>query len=177
MGSLEGDRGRVREVRHGRAADRVAVPRLEVARHARHLDDEARRGRDLVQVQREARHARTAGVLDLARAGVERVPRTVGVDHGYPRLEDGTVLEVDNVIWCTGFAPGLGWIDLPVFDDGRVAQHRGVVDSQPGLFFVGQKYLYAPSSSTLLGVDRDARYVVERIAERRRGTARVPALG
>ena len=114
---------------------------------------------------------------DLARAGVERVPRTVGVEHGYPRLEDGTVLEVDNVIWCTGFAPGLGWIDLPVFDDGRVAQHRGVVDSQPGLFFVGQKYLYAPSSSTLLGVDRDARYVVERIAERRRGTARVPALG
>jgi putative flavoprotein involved in K+ transport len=113
---------------------------------------------------------------DLARAGVERVARTVGVEHGRPRLDDGRVLEVGNVIWCTGFDPGLGWIDLPVFEDGRVVHQRGVVDRQPGLFLVGQKYLYAPSSSTLLGVGRDAAHVAERLAERR-GMARVPAMG
>jgi putative flavoprotein involved in K+ transport len=112
---------------------------------------------------------------DLLAAGVERVPRTVGVDHGYPRLEDGKVLEVDNVVWCTGFEPGLDWIELPIFEDGRVVHDRGVVDAVPGLFFVGQKYLYAPSSSTLLGVDRDAHHVVERLAQRQRDQARVPA--
>jgi putative flavoprotein involved in K+ transport len=112
---------------------------------------------------------------DLLAVGVEWVPRTVGVEQGYARLEDGRVPKVDNVVWCTGFEPGLDWIDLPVFEDGRVVHDRGVVDAVPGLFFVGQKYLYAPSSSTLLGVDRDARYVVDRVAQRQRDQARVPA--
>jgi putative flavoprotein involved in K+ transport len=112
---------------------------------------------------------------DLLAAGVERVPRTVGVDDGYPRLEDGRVLKVDNVVWSTGFEPGLDWIHLPIFEEGHVVHDRGVVDAVPGLFFVGQKYLYAPSSSTLLGVDRDARYVVDRVAQRQRDRARVPA--
>src|SRR5436309_191307 len=40
---------------------------------------------------------------DLAAAGVERVPRTEGVRDGQPQLEDGRVLDVANVIWCTGF--------------------------------------------------------------------------
>jgi putative flavoprotein involved in K+ transport len=112
---------------------------------------------------------------DLLAAGVERVPRTVGVDQGYPRLDDGRALKVDNVVWCTGFEPGLDWIDLPIFEDGRVVHDRGVVDAVPGLFFLGQKYLYAPSSSTLLGVDRDARYVADRVALRQRDRGRVLA--
>jgi putative flavoprotein involved in K+ transport len=112
---------------------------------------------------------------DLAGAGVERVPRMVGVEEGHPKLEDGRVLDVANVVWCTGFEPGFDWIDLPVFDDGRVAHERGLVPDQPGLFFVGLKYLYAPSSSTLLGVGRDAAYVADRVAERERDPSRVVA--
>ena len=62
----------------------------------------------------------------LAEAGVERVPRTVGVQDGLPLLEDGRVLDVANVIWCTGFRPDFSWIDLPVFDDdGEPRAHRG----------------------------------------------------
>jgi putative flavoprotein involved in K+ transport len=110
---------------------------------------------------------------DLAAAGVEWVPRTIGVDNGRPKLENGQVLDVANVVWCTGFEPGFDWIDLPVFDDGRVAHDRGVVPDEPGLFFVGLKYLYAPSSSTLLGVGRDAGYIAERVAEREREESRV----
>ena len=40
---------------------------------------------------------------DLAAAGVEQVPRTVGIEDGRPALEDGRILDVSNVIWCTGF--------------------------------------------------------------------------
>ena len=54
---------------------------------------------------------------DLAEAGVERVPRVTGVERSKPQLEGGRVLDVANVIWCTGFHPGFSWIDLPVIRD------------------------------------------------------------
>src|SRR4029077_17724537 len=43
---------------------------------------------------------------DLEAAGVRRVPRVAGVKDGRPLLEDGRVLGVANVVWCTGFHPG-----------------------------------------------------------------------
>jgi len=99
---------------------------------------------------------------DLIAAGVERVPRTTGVRMGKPVLDDGRVLDVANVIWCTGFKPGLDWIDLPIFDDrGEPIHERGLVPSEPGISFVGQHFLYAMSSAMIHGVARDA----ERIAD------------
>lgn len=110
---------------------------------------------------------------DLKRAGVERVPRTVGVVDGYPELEDGRVLDVANVVWCTGFEPGFSWIDLPVFDEnGHVTHDRGVVDAVPGLYFVALKFLHSVLSDTLLAVGRDAGYVVDQLSERQRADTR-----
>ena len=104
---------------------------------------------------------------DLARAGVARVGRIVSVDEGLPVTEDGTRHDVANVLWCTGFDPGLSWLDLPVFDDhGDVVHGRGVVESQPGLYFVALKFQHCILSDALLGVGRDAAYVVDRLHER-----------
>ena len=105
----------------------------------------------------------------LAAAGVERVARVVGVRDGLPLLEDERILDVGNVIWCTGFRPDLSWIDLPVFgDDRREPIHRrGIVDIEPGLYFVGLFFLYAMSSGFFRGVGRDAAYVVRAIAARK----------
>jgi putative flavoprotein involved in K+ transport len=102
---------------------------------------------------------------DIAAAGIERVPRTIGVREGLPLLEDGRALDVANVIWCTGFEPGFSWIDLPVLErDGEPAHRRGVVAGQPGLHFVGLEFLYAASSSMIHGVGRDAAYIASYIA-------------
>jgi putative flavoprotein involved in K+ transport len=69
---------------------------------------------------------------DIDAAGIERVPRTVGVRDGFPVLADARILDVANVIWCTGFRPDFGWIDLPVLDaDGAPVHRRGVVASHP----------------------------------------------
>ena len=104
---------------------------------------------------------------DLAAAGVERVPRTVAVRNGQPEIADGRVLDVANVIWCTGFHLGNSWIHLPVFDQsGEPMQQRGVVTTEPGLYFVGPHFLYALSSTMIHGVGRDAEHVVEAIATR-----------
>jgi putative flavoprotein involved in K+ transport len=102
--------------------------------------------------------------LDRA-TGIERVPRTAGVRGGVPLLDDGRVLEVANVIWCTGFVPDFGWIDLPVFDrDGGPVHNRGIVGSEPGLYFVGLLFLYALSSPLVGGVGRDAEHIARHIA-------------
>ena len=104
---------------------------------------------------------------DLTAAGVQRVGRIAGVRDGKPVLEDGRVLDVGNVIWCTGFDPGLSWIDLPVFgEDGEPRHERGVVAGEPGLYFVGLHFLYAFSSTMIHGVGRDAQHVAEAIAAR-----------
>ena len=107
---------------------------------------------------------------DIADAGIERVPRTVGVQDGLPVLEDGRVLQVSNVIWCTGFGRDFSWIDLPVFGEEEEPKEplhdRGIVVNEPGLYFVGLFFLYAPSSPLLRGVGRDAKRVVKAIASR-----------
>jgi putative flavoprotein involved in K+ transport len=79
---------------------------------------------------------------DIIAAGIKRVGRTIGVRDGYPLLEDGTVAEVSNVIWCTGYAPDFSWIDL----------------------LIGLPFLYSLSSALIGGVGRDAEYIVDHIA-------------
>jgi putative flavoprotein involved in K+ transport len=105
---------------------------------------------------------------DLAAAGVRSVARVTGSRDGKPELADGQVLDVANVIWCTGFHVGFSWIKLPVFDDsGAPAHEGGVVPSQPGLYFVGLNFLYSMSSSMIHGVGRDAERITSHLARAR----------
>ncbi|MGE5273998.1 MAG: flavin-containing monooxygenase [Verrucomicrobiota bacterium] len=109
---------------------------------------------------------------DLINAGVERVlARTVGVEGGLPVLADGRVLEVRNVIWCTGFRPDYSWITLPfdLGDDGYPVQYRGVVASSPGLYFVGLPFLHSFASMLIGGAGRDAERVARHIVRQRTG--------
>lgn len=95
------------------------------------------------------------------------MPRVVGVRDGLPVLEDDRVLDVANVVWCTGFRTDFRWIDLPVFgDDGEPLHYRGVVESEPGLYFLGLAFLYSFSSDVLPGRGRDAKYIAKQIGAR-----------
>jgi putative flavoprotein involved in K+ transport len=118
---------------------------------------------------------------DLTAAGIRQVARTVGVRDGRPLLADGLVLDVANVVWCTGYHPSFAWIDLPIFDeDGLPLHERGKVERQPGLYFVGLEFLYAFSSEMIHGVGRDAQHIAEAVASRARavqpGAERQPQL-
>jgi putative flavoprotein involved in K+ transport len=102
----------------------------------------------------------------LADAGVERVARVTGTRAGLPLLADDRALDVANVVWCTGFRHDFPWIDLPVFgEDGQPLHDRGVVEAEPGLYFMGLLFQYAVSSGVLPGVGRDAKRIAKHIAQ------------
>ena len=104
---------------------------------------------------------------DLVAAGVRQVGRTIGVRDGRPLMADGLTVPVTNVIWCTGFHPGMSWLDVPVIDErGEPAHERGLVASHPGLYFVGLHFLYSLSSTMIHGVARDAERIARAIIAR-----------
>ncbi|WP_227357452.1 flavin-containing monooxygenase [Haladaptatus salinisoli] len=103
---------------------------------------------------------------DLEQAGVERVPRVEGVEDGTPRLDNGRHLDVDVVVWATGFRPDLSWIEVPGLRrdaDGSPIHDRGVVEDEPGLYFLGLPYQRSLLSATLVGVGADARFIAAHI--------------
>jgi putative flavoprotein involved in K+ transport len=106
---------------------------------------------------------------DLAAAGVDRrTERVTGVVDGRPALADGTVLDVANVVWATGFEQRFDWLDLPaVGDDGWPREYRGVAQDVPGLYFCGLSFQYSFSSMVLPGVGRDAEYVAAHLDRHR----------
>jgi len=100
----------------------------------------------------------------LATAGVELVGRVEAVRDGRPVVADGAMPDVTNVIWCTGFAPGLDWIDLPIHDEhGEARQVRGVATDVAGLYFVGRPFQYSLISESVGGSARDAAYIAKHI--------------
>jgi putative flavoprotein involved in K+ transport len=103
----------------------------------------------------------------LASAGIQRVPRMSGVTNGRPTLDDGRVLDVGNVIWCTGFGNGLSWIDMPIFEaDGEPRHQSGIVTDESGLYFVGLHFLHSFSSTMIHGIARDAKRITDMIENR-----------
>lgn len=162
---------------HGTKVARVMLPVIRFAgRHVLNMR---------TPIGRKARPIFTAKGSPLIRtktkhlegAGVEFVPRTVGVKDGSPLLDDGRVLDVANVIWCTGFRYDFRWIDLPIFgEDGTPIHTRGVVEDAPGLYFLGLLFQFAAASDVITGVGRDAAYIAKHIARRSRGVERVGAI-
>ena len=97
-----------------------------------------------------------------------RVDKVTGVKDGRPQLANGCSLDVPNVIWSTGYDLGLSWIDLPIFEEnGEPRQTSGLVDGEPGLYFVGQHFQHSVSSTMIHGVGRDAAFIVRTIGKRR----------
>ena len=103
---------------------------------------------------------------ELLARGVELVEaRTTGVRDGKPMLDDGRVLDVANVVWCTGFDRDYSWIHPAIeLDENRwPVQYRGV-SSTPGLYFSGVVFQYSFTSMVIHGAGRDAGYVVDHLA-------------
>jgi putative flavoprotein involved in K+ transport len=100
------------------------------------------------------------------RYGVELKPRVVGATGRTVRFADGSTVDVDAVIWATGYRLDHSWIDLPVLDSsGRARHRRGVTDVQ-GLYFLGLTWQHTRGSALIGWVKEDAEFIAAKIAEK-----------
>ena len=98
------------------------------------------------------------------RYGVGLKPRVVGASGRTLSFADRTELEVDAVIWATGYRPDHSWIEAAVMDsEGSVRHRRGVTDV-PGLYFLGLSWQYTRGSALLGWVKDDAEFIAAQIA-------------
>jgi putative flavoprotein involved in K+ transport len=108
------------------------------------------------------------------RYAVELKPRATDAAGRTARFEDGSELEVDAVIWATGYRSDHSWIDLPILDpNGRLRHRRGVTDV-PGLYFLGLTWQWTRGSALIGWVKDDAAFLSERIAASKATTRSVP---
>ena len=81
-------------------------------------------------------------------------------------LEDGTVLPVSSVLWCTGFRPDTDWIDVPGALDGSGAPlHATGASPVRGLHWMGLPWQSRLNSSIIHGVGHDAKVTARRITQ------------
>ncbi len=109
----------------------------------------------------------------LDAAGVHRTDaRTTGAVDGLPQLADGTVLDVANVVWCTGFRQDFSFIRPSVTgEDGWPRDVGGVVPELPGLYFMGLLFQRGFYSMLVGGAGRDARHIARHVLARARTSA------
>lgn len=97
-----------------------------------------------------------------ARGALRAVPPFERLMSAGPVWADGTVLQADAIVWCTGFRPRLTHLaplDLSRKDGHPVVRGTESVDA-PGVHLIGYGDWTGPASATLIGVGRTARSVI-----------------
>jgi putative flavoprotein involved in K+ transport len=99
----------------------------------------------------------------LKRYGVELKPRALAASGRTVSFADGSELELDAVIWATGYQPDHSWIKLLVTDANGVVHHRRGVTDVPGLYFLGLAWQYTRGSALLGWIKDDAEFIAKQI--------------
>jgi len=96
----------------------------------------------------------------LRRAGVTIRKRLESLAGRRAFFADGSRLDVETVVWATGYRSDYAWIEIPGVTDGngRVLHRRGVTAAS-GLFFVGLPWQHTRGSALLGFVRADAAFI------------------
>ena len=98
------------------------------------------------------------------RHGIKLHPRAVNASGSTVTFDDGTSLDVEAVLWATGFRPDYSWIDAEVFDERGCAVHERGVTIALGLYFLGLSWQHTRGSALIGWVKDDAEHLAERIS-------------
>lgn len=127
------------------------------------------------KAQQEGKPFQPASLGDIVMVPPVKATRDKGFYNSYPpikqfhaegvELNNGTVLDADAVIFCTGFRPALTHLKplQVVEEDGKVETVQNKAKKQPGLWLVGYGNWTGFASATLIGVGRSAKATAEDI--------------
>ena len=101
-----------------------------------------------------------AHALDAPPATVYTPTWRPGVERTELDLRDAGIT---CIVWCIGFAPDFGWLDVPVFNGRGNPGHVRGVTAHPGLYFLGLPWLHTWGSGRFSGIARDAEYLARQI--------------
>jgi putative flavoprotein involved in K+ transport len=73
--------------------------------------------------------------------------------------------KISAVIWATGFRGDFTWIHLPVLDAEGKPIHQQGISPVRGLYFIGFPWLISRKSGIIYGIEEDAHYIADAIAE------------
>ncbi|MFE5317896.1 flavin-containing monooxygenase [Paenibacillus sp. NPDC056579] len=111
-------------------------------------------------------------LMSLIEQGKVRIkPKTVKIHSDWITFADSTQLQVDNVLWATGFVSEYKWMEIEGAKD-RSGQplHDGGLSPIPGLYYIGQAWQNTRGSALLGGVGTDAKRIVETLLNARDST-------
>jgi putative flavoprotein involved in K+ transport len=92
----------------------------------------------------------------LRRRGLDFRPRLAGFTGRSARFADGSAVDVDAVVWATGYRSEYSWLHVPgVVVDGQVRHDAGVTEVT-GLYFLGLPWQTCRGSALLGFVGADA---------------------
>jgi putative flavoprotein involved in K+ transport len=101
---------------------------------------------------------------DLRRRGIGFRARLTGFTGRTARFADGSTLDVDAVVWATGFRSDYSWLHVPGVVDGTgTVRHTAGITDVPGLYFLGLPWQTARGSALLGFVGADAESLATRL--------------
>lgn len=105
---------------------------------------------------------RGRGDRELIGLGIVRKPRVIGVNGDRVLFADGTSADVGAVIWCMGYGDEFDWLAIEAAKDatGSIVHDEGH-SPVTGLYYVGRPWQRNRASGLVLGVNEDARLIVE----------------
>src|SRR5699024_11159834 len=91
-------------------------------------------------------------------------PRVTGVDGKKVTFSDGSSLDVNQIIWATGFVPACEMIRI----DGRIDKkgipiHNRGISPIDGLYYIRLHLQHSGGSALIWGVGRDAMFLADNI--------------
>jgi putative flavoprotein involved in K+ transport len=114
-----------------------------------------------------AHAANACGSRRLARRDrIQLRGRTVSAHDRVVAFDAGEAVEIDAVIWATGYRSDYSWIHAPVLDERGKPRHQHGVTDIPGPYLLGMHNQYSRGSSLIHWVREDAAYLVDRIRHR-----------
>lgn len=96
----------------------------------------------------------------IKRGAVQIKPKAVTTRNNQIVFSDHSMLEVNNIVWATGYRADYRWINLPqaLDDTGNLYHVRGIT-SVDGLYAVGPPWQSHRGSALIGGVTKDASYI------------------